>query len=177
MTAPAVLGVSLGASIFGSIYKAKGEKDLAESKAKTYEYQAGVAEVNKDIALQNRDYAFQVGESEAVAYGLKAQRRAGQLKAAQGASGIDIGSESSVAVREGQKATTRLDLATIRSNAARVAYGYESEAVQYENQAELYRRGAKDTRKAGRTSATASLISGVSSVADKWGKASSVGLI
>lgn len=176
MTSPVIASASLGSSIFGGILSAKGKSDEYTSAAKQYDYQAGIALVNRDIALQNENYAYRAGESDALAYGLKAAKRAGEIKAGQGASGIDVGSESSVAVRKGQQEIAKLDLVTIRANAARTAYGYKADAVQYANQADLYKLAASDTRKAGKTAVLGSLVSTASSVSDKWLKGKTVGL-
>ena len=70
-----------------------------------------------------------------------------------------------------------MDLATIRNNAARKAYGYTVEAAQDTAQAGLYTMAGVNAKQAADIKATGSLISGVTGVADKWLQASSMGLV
>jgi Tfp pilus assembly protein FimV len=137
-------------------------------------YQAGVANLNSQIALQNRDYALSTGETEAKRYGMQAAQRMGAIRAGIGASGIDIGSGSKADVQTSQQAVSRIDLDQIRNNAARKAYGFEVEATQDTAQANLYTKAASDAKSAGEIKALGSLISGAASVADKWYQGSSV---
>jgi hypothetical protein len=133
-----------------------------------YQYQAGVAETNQKIALQNRDYALNAGETEAVRYGMGAAQRGAQIKTGMSASGMDIGSGSKADVQSSQQVVSGMDLGQIRNNAARKAYGYEVEAAQNTAQAGLYTRAASDAESAGGIKALGSLVSGAGSVADKW---------
>jgi hypothetical protein len=177
MTSPtAIAGVGMGASAGGSLLGFLGAKQEGAAQSQMYQYQGGIAQLNKKIALQNADYAREVGEQESVRYGMKARFAEGKTKAAQGASGIDLGSGSSVDVRTSQHDIAQMDLATIRNNAARKAYGYEVEGVQDEAQSNLYGMAASNAEKAGNIKAMGSLISGVSSVSSKWLQGQSVGI-
>jgi len=145
-----------------------------QAQSRQLQYQAGVAELNRKIALQNADYAQAVGETDAVRYGMQAAHRMGAIRAGIGASGIDIGSGSKAAVQDSQQFVTTMDLAQIRSNAARKAYGFDVEATQDAAQAGLYTAAAADAKSAGEIKALGSLVSGVGSVADKWYQGNSV---
>lgn len=160
------------ASAGGGILSAVGAARSGAAGAQMYRYQAGMARFNRDIARGNADYAITSGETEASLYGLKAGQRAGAIKAAQGASGIDVGSGSSESVRESQAYVTGLDQRQIRENAARKAYGFEIEAAGDETQAGLYDAAAKNTKSASRLAVASSLLSGASGVASKWLQAS-----
>lgn len=166
----------MGSSIAGSALNAFGAEQSGQAASQMYQYQSAVALMNQKIALQNRDYALSTGESQARQYGMSAAQRMGSIKAAQGASGIDIGSGSSVDVRSSQRLATNIDLNTIRTNAARTAYGYEVEATQDTAQSKLYGMASTDAAEAGHIKALGSLISGAGSVADKWLQAGQYGL-
>ena len=159
---------SMGMSAVGSGINAFGAIQSGAAQSRMYQYQAGVAETNQKIALQNRDYALNVGETEAVRYGMGAAQRGAQLKTGMSASGMDIGSGSKADVQSSLKTVSGMDLGQIRNNAARKAYGYEVEAAQNTAQAGLYTRAASDAESAGGIKAFGSLVSGAGSVADKW---------
>jgi hypothetical protein len=159
---------SMAASAGGSILGASGASRQGEAQAQAYAYQAGVAEMRKKIALQNRDYSLATGETEAQSFGLRARNTMGKIEAAQAASGMDVGSGSTVEVRKGQQKVTDLDMAQIRNNAARKAYGYMVDAETEGAQAEMYRTAESNTRDAIPYNVASSLLSGATSVSSKW---------
>lgn len=178
MASPGVIaGVGAGANIGGSILSFIGAKREGAATAATYNYQAGIADLNRKIALQNEDYAVTTGDREASNYGIKARQQMGAIRAHQAASGLDVGQGSTVDVQESQEAASKIDIAQIRANAARKAYGYATEAAADEAQANLYRMSASNAKQAGNIKALGSLISGAASVSDKWLQAKSVGLL
>ena len=169
MASPGVLaGVGAGAQAGGSLLSYFGAKQEGAAQAGMYQYQAGIAQLNQKIALQNRDYSLATGEQQAAEEGMKQRAIAGKTKAAQGASGIDVGSGSSVDVQTSEAKIAGIDLATIRDNAARKAYGYSVEATQDDAQAGLDKLAAADVTQASKTKMLGSLISGAGGVADKW---------
>ncbi len=177
MASPAAVGgVGIAAAIGGSLLSASGEKQKAAATSQMYTYQAGIADLNRRIAIDNRDYAIYAGGEAAKRFGMKSAQEAGSIKAKQGASGVDVGGGSSVAVQAGQKTVSDLDMATIRNNAARKAYGYEEEAAVDTQQGQLYRAASSNSLEAGNIAAMGSLISGVSSVSSKWLQGNQVGL-
>lgn len=176
MTPTNIGGAGIGASVAGTILSAFGAGQSGKAQERMLQYQAGVAQLQKQIALQNRDYELNVGETEAAKYGMGSRFLRGKILSAQGASGIDVGSGSAVDVRAGQKEVSDIDMATIRNNAARKAYGYEVEAATDEAQSGLYTRAAADVKKATGVNIASSLLSGVSSVSSKWLQGNTVGL-
>ena len=57
--------------------------------SKQSKYQAGVADINKEIAKANAIYSRDVGEVEAQQAGMKAHSDMGEMIAQQGASGLE----------------------------------------------------------------------------------------
>lgn len=168
--------VAIGSTVAGSIAGGAGALQSGSAKAGMYTYQSGVAAANQKIALANADYVREAGEKEALSYGMKARFQQGKIVATQGASGLDVNSGSAQDVQAGQRTVTGMDLATIRENAARKAYGYDVEASKYGAESGAYTMAASDAKSAGRLGAITSLLSGVSSVASKWTQGQSVGL-
>lgn len=166
--ASGMAALSIGTTILGGATAAAGAKQKAAAQSQMYTYQAGIADLNRRIALDNRDYAIYSGGEEAKRYGMKSAQAAGSIKAKQGASGIDVGSGSSVDVQKSQKQVSDLDTATIRNNAARKAYGYQVEAESDKMQTEMYQSASANSLEAGNYAVASSLISTASSVSDKW---------
>lgn len=164
------------ASVGGGILSAIGAAKGGGAKADQLAYQAGIADVRSKIALQNRDFALQQGDSENFRYGMKARAEAGRIKVAQAGSGFDIGSGSAKRVREGQRLITEIDEATIANNTARKAYGYAVDAEVEAEQARMLRKGESDTRAAIPMNVASSLLSAATSVASKWSQASTLGI-
>lgn len=177
MADPATIGtIGMAANIGGSILGAVGEKKKAQATSQMYTYQAGIADLNRRISENNRDYAITAGGEEAKRFGMKAAQTRGSIIAKQGASGVDVGSGSAKEVQKGFQKVTDLDMATIRNNAARKAWGYQMEAETAKKQTEMYNAASSNSLEAGNIAAMGSLISGVSSVSSKWLQGKSVGL-
>lgn len=168
--------ISIGASIVGTGLSMFGAQRQAQSTSQMYSYQAAIAAFNKQIDLQNRDFALAQGETQAGQIGMRGAQRYGQIRAAQGASGFDVGSGSNVAVRDSQRMVTQMDEQQIRRNAAQVAYGYEMKAEGEGLQSDLYSHASSDALSAGRLNVMSSLVSGIGSVSSKWMQGSMTGL-
>lgn len=197
--------------IQGAMLKTVGQAYGEEVQAQQYgyqasveDYQAGVAEVNRQIAMQNADYSREVGEVQADQEGLKVAAGVAQAKVAQGSSGIDINSGSSVNVRQSMISLGQYGQQVIRANAAKVAYNYDVEATMDSAQRDLHTYAAGEDRtqqanaltavnltmsaipleesafslagKAGDIAAAGSLVGAAGSVASKWTQGSTMGL-
>lgn len=175
MAAP-IGALSLGTSVAGGILGAVGASRTAEANAQMYGYQAQVARINAQIDKQNADYARNVGEQNAQIAGLKGAQQFGQIRAAEGASGLDVNSGSNAEVQASQRKITQMDVNTIRSNAAKTAYDYEVKSVNDLNQAGLYDAAASNAKAAGSINVAASLIGAAGTVATRWQAGAQSGL-
>lgn len=168
--------IGIGASIAGGITAAEGAKTTAAAQQQTYNYQAGVAQINSAIDLQNADWARNQGDAEAMQYGMKEGQTLANIKTAQAASGIDVNSGSAVDVRSSARTVGAIDTAQIRSNAAKVAYDYDVKSTSDLNQSTLDIMGGQNAIVAGDIAATTSILGSVSSVASKWTQGQQAGL-
>lgn len=168
MAPPMLMAAGTGASILGGILGAGGAMQTSSAAKQMGMFQAGVAQLNAQIARQNAAYAQFSGDVQAQRYGMGARARMGEITAGQSASGLDIGSGSAKDVRAGAKLVSDMDMAQIRANAAKTAYDYEIQAKTHELEAVGSAMGAGFAGKAGRINAATSIIGGASSVADKW---------
>ena len=177
MANPALALASMGTSILGGILGASGASAAGSSASQLGMYQAGIAMQNAAIARQNATYASAEGEQSAAKYGMGARQRAGEIVAAQSASGLDVGSGSNKLVQESQHLVSSMDMAQIRANAAKAAFDYNTQAGAFSQEAMLDVMGANNAKAASRTNALASIVGSASSVAEKWMKASEVGML
>lgn len=149
---PATLTIaSMGASALGSIAQGRAASNSAK-------YNAAVAANNAIIADQNAKWASQEGNAKVSAQGIRNAQNMGTLKANQGASGVTVGTGSNAEVQASQAAIGQLDAMTIRSNAAREAYGYLTQSNSFKAQEQLDRSQAKYAKQAGYLGAANSLL-------------------
>lgn len=146
-TAAVILGV--GATAFGKLEGGMFAGQVADNNAK--------------IAGQNAEYSAEAGEEQAAITSRKGAAEAGQLKASQGASGVDVNSGSSVDTQVGERETNLLDTLTVRNNAALATYGYKTQQANFKAQ-------AGQDREAGIIDAASTLLGGASSI--NWGTGS-----
>lgn len=175
MAAPLAIG-SMVATAVGGITSAFGAIQGGGAEAAMYNYRAGVAQLNRQIAQQNAEYEVKAGEVQAQEVGMKTRYEVGRIRAAQGASGLDVNKGSAADVRISQEEIGEEDQATTRANAARRAYGYEVEGMGYQAESRLDVAAGEQARTSGYIKAASSLLGGASSVADKWYQGRSVGL-
>lgn len=166
----------MAASAGGGILGAMGNMQAGSAQSSMYQYQAGVAGVNAQIAKQNADYALATGEAQAGIKGMEWRSKIGETIARMGASGVAVGQGSSKDVIDSEHMLSRIDQGTIRNNAARQAYGYDINAEQYKSQIGMYNQAADNASKAGGIAAFGSILGGISSVASKWSSGQNSGL-
>lgn len=92
-------------------------------------YESSIANTNAAIASVQARQTLETGDIEASRENLKTQQAIGSERAAQGASGVDVASGSSALTRIGTAGVGAIDELTIRNNAARQAWGYQTQAL------------------------------------------------
>ena len=119
----------------GSYYAAKGQKMQLR-------LQARMAELNAKMAdSQARDALMQGQRAEQAVRMQGAQVKSAQ-RVAMGASGVDLSSETSVALQTSTEFLSELDANTVKANALRAAWGHRMNAVNYRGQAIMGRAQA-----------------------------------
>ena len=154
----------------GTAISGVGQYEAGQARSQAAAYQAQVAANNAEIARRNATMDIQSGETAAVNQGLKTAQRVGQEKATQGASGLDVNSGSAVAVRAGTAQVGMLDALTIRSNAAKKAYGEQVQATSDTAQSQLLSAESSQAATAGEIGAAGTLLSGASTVGANYTK-------
>lgn len=156
------------AAVAGAAVNAYGAYSADKAAAHNAAYQSQVARNNAAIARQNVAWVAQAGEAKVAAEGMRTRAAVGAIKAAQGAGGIDVNTGSAASVRASRGEIGALDAMTIRSNAAREAYGYETAATSDIAQAGLYSAESSQASAAAPWAALGTFLSGASSVGGKY---------
>lgn len=176
LEAATVATIGMGASVLSGALGAVGSIMGGQAKSSMYQYQAGVSRVNQEIARRNAEYARYTGEFEAQRSGMKSRYELGQARVIQSGRGLDINFGSPAAVQESMTKIGQQEQTTIRSTAARRAYGFEVEGEKARTAASMYGRAAKNEEIAGYIGAASSVLGGASSVSSKWMQAGDLGI-
>ena len=140
--------------VIASTAMAAGSVIQAYDQYQSGEYQEDVASENARIAKLQAKQARTLGGMEEDRYRRSLAILQGKQRAAAGASGRDITGGGTVGDLLSQTSGVgELDALTIRSNAAREAWGFNSQAVNYKAQGKMAQR-------AGRLGAVSTLLTG-----------------
>lgn len=164
----ALAAVSLGSAVGGTLLNMTGARASSDAQAQAANYQAAVARNNQVIAQQYADRSITAGMSKAELQDYKTRQMLGTAKATQAASGVDVNSGSPLDVRRSIAEVGELDKETIMFNAQNEAFGYKVRAAGFGADADLGKMKADAAVTAGDYAVASSLISGASSVSDKW---------
>ncbi len=168
--------LGIGSTIGGGLSSAIGSLMGGTAQQQYYDYQAGVARMNAQIAEQNASYAINVGEAQAQQEGLAGGQRMGKIIAGQAASGLDVNTGSNKQVQQSQVGLERLSQVGIRSTAAKTAYNYEVEAAGLSAQAAADVQAGKNAKTAGMIGAVSSILGSATSVSSEWLKGQQLNL-
>lgn len=146
--------VGIASALAGTAVSMSGAKYQAEASANMYNYKAQVAE-------QNARYETTLGENKAQSEALKNRAQGGMIRAAQGAGNLNVNTGSAALVQQSEEKLGQFGEATVRSDAARRAYNFETESV-------MDTASAENAKTEGDYKMASSLLSGVGSVSDKW---------
>jgi hypothetical protein len=152
-------GAGMAGGAMGAYKSAAGQKAALN-------YQASVADNNAKIADQQAQFALLNGEQEEQAQRLKTAATMADQKAVAAANGVDIGSATPIELMASTKLIGDKDALTIRDNAARQAWGFQTQATGMRNEAAADRATASSMNPW--MSAAGSLLTSAGGVADRW---------
>jgi len=162
-----VAAIAVAAS---AVVGAAGAARAGDASQKQGEFQAQVSRNNAIIAEQNADYAVRAGQAKAAQESMQGAAKIGRIRAAIGASGVDVNTGSAADVQESQAVQSSLDVETIMHNAQLEAYGYRTQGKSFEAQAILDKAAGDEAKSAGNIAALGTLIGGAGSAAATWTK-------
>lgn len=140
-------GLGAVTSAYGAYQQGQAQGAAMEAQAKIYEAQA--ADSQRRASREERLMREQ------------GARIKGRQRAVLGASGINLSTGSPMDVIADTQRSIEMDAWTIRENAGRESWGYQS-------QASVSKAGASNARQAGYFGAGSNLLTGAGMVADKW---------
>lgn len=176
LSAATLSQIGTGATVLGGVTGAVSKLFGGKAQSDMYQYQAGMAEINRQIKVRDAAYTRHAGELDAQRVGMKERFEEGQTKVLQSGRGLDVNTGSPADVRESMGDIGRQDQATIRASAARKAYGFDVEAEKYAAQGSMMRTAAKKAKTSAGIEAMGSLLGAATGVASKWLDASRVGI-
>lgn len=148
-------------SAFGNIFTGLTEQGAANAQKR-------IARQNADVAERNADLTMAAAEGQEERLGMRSRAVAGAIKAHQGASGVRIDSGSSRDVRDSQRALGLFDAMTLKSNAARDAFGFKVKAKEFRDQAAVAKAKSNNAMIGASINALSSLLGGASSASSAY---------
>lgn len=145
------------------IFTAGSNARAAQSLAN---YQANVAEQNAALAELRAVDAESRGSLDAQTLATRAAGLIGRQRAATAANGVVLNEGSPQAIRESTEAMRDADIATIKNNAARAAWGHRMEEANYRTSAAAQRAQASAISPS--AAGVTSLLTGAGDVSAKW---------
>jgi len=161
-------GTSLLSGILGGNATAAAQKQQAQANVSMDMYQAAVATQNQQIEKQNAGFALQQGEEQQTISGQATRATVGRIRAAQGASGLDINKGTMPLVPASARTIGQEEQSQIRQNADTAAYAYDVSAWQYGAQSQLDTTAAFNTAAAEPLETEATFLGTAASVSSKW---------
>jgi hypothetical protein len=166
----------MAATAAGGIIGGLGAESSGQSQQAMYNYKAGVAQLNKQIADQNASWAVQSGGIQAEEKGLQSGQAIAETKVAQSGSNLDVNSGSPAAVRKTQTDVAQFDQNVIKWDAAKTAWGYEAKAAGDTAEANLDIMAGETAKTAGDIGMVTSFLNAGASVASKWSQGKTAGM-
>jgi len=169
LTAVQLGWASLGLSAVGAVSSAMGQYQQGKAQAASAQYQAAVARNNQILAQRKADDARKRGELESHQQDIRTRLLQDKITAAGAGHGV-LYTGALLKEVESAGALGKLDALTIQSNAEREALGFESQGMNFEAEARLGDFTAGSIKSNLPFQVGATLLSGFSTVADKWSK-------
>lgn len=154
--------IAIGAAVAGTVINVVGQKKAAnaarragEANQRAAESQAELADYNAAVAdLQAKDAIARGAEDES-RFRQGVRLLIGSQRSAIAASNVDVGFGSAVDTQADAAMLGELDALTVRTNAAREAWGYNVQAQDLRKRAEIARKEGVMFEETGRAQASA----------------------
>lgn len=150
-----------GVSAYGAVQQGKAAEGQAD-------YQAAVGRNNAIIAERQARDAEERGAAEETAQRRQTAALMGKQKAGMAANGLDLSSGSPLDILGDTAQFGELDALTVRSNAAREAYGYRNQGAQFTSDAAAQKIAGKNAKSASYISAGSTILTSASQMGGNW---------
>jgi hypothetical protein len=162
--------ISTVATIASTAIAAYGAYSSAQAQKRQAEYNAQVAQRNKEISEWQAQDTLLRGEKEAQKAQHKAARIASEQLSAFAKNNISVNSSGVQDTIYNTETIGEIEGLNIRDNAGRDAFNYRQQAYNYGQQSQFLKSAADNYGRSSYLNAYSSLLSGVGTVADKWYK-------
>lgn len=166
--ATALTAASLGLSALGGVTAAIGQYQQGQAARKQAAYQAAVARNNALISERQAQDALDRGKVDEQNQRDKTSLLIGRARNQLAGSGFDLQDDTSLSLLSDTRAAGELDALTIRTNAARDAYGYRVRGMNFDAQAGLDEASGAAAAQAGTFGAVSTLLTTAGTVASRW---------
>lgn len=156
-------GLGAGVSAIGAVQQGQAQKQAAD-------YQAAVDRNNAILSQRQARDALERGQADQQAAMRKTADALGRARASYASRGVEGNFGSPLDVMGDMAQFGALDTSTIRGNSERQALGFEAQAANSNASASLRTMQGENAATAGVIGGMGSLLSGASSVAEKWYK-------
>jgi hypothetical protein len=156
----------MGLSLVSTLVGAAGQMQQANAASNAAKYNSQVADMNAKIESRRAQDALERGKIDEQNKRREVSQVKGQQIAGMSANGVDVGFGSSLDTLVDTATFGELDALTVRSNAAREAYGHDVAAVNKKADSQLFQAEAKSAKTGGYLSAIGTLVGGAG---DAWG--------
>lgn len=153
-----------GLSAWGQWRAGKEAKKVGEAQRDAAESSAGLSDYNANVAELQAADAVDRGEEAEQQYRSTIRRTVATQRVGFAASNIDVGFGSALDVQADVAYLGELDALTIRTNAAREAWGYQVQAQDNRLRGDIQRREGVMLEAAGRSNQTAARLGAVGTV-------------
>ena len=149
----AAIGVTTAISAYGQHKAGAAAKDVGESQAQQQEFNAKVADLNAEDALQR-------GVDSEQRFRTSVRGLIGAQRAGFAGQGVEVGKGSAADVQADAAYLGELDARTLRHNSEREAWGFQVEATDRRMAADVARRGGQAQATAGNIAAFGTVVGG-----------------
>jgi hypothetical protein len=163
-----ILGIV--STVASTVVSATGAMAAAESEANMFKYQQEVANMNAQIAEDNAKRARDVAQVNQQDQDNQAAAFLGEQLAIQSASGVDLGSRSSLGSRKASRAVARRDALNVIQAGELNAYNSLTDKVNFDAQAAQAGMAADNALLKGRINMMTSLVGATKGFASQLGR-------
>jgi len=158
-------GVGTGVSAYGQIQSGRAARRAGQAQRRASESEAELADYNASVAdLQAQDAIERGAESEG-RFRQQIRGTIGAQRAGFAGGNVDVGYGSAVDVQADAAFLGELDALTIRTNAAREAWGYKVQGADLRRRADIARKEGVYLEAAGRQQQSAAYLGAAGTIA------------
>lgn len=163
-----VEGASLALAATSTAIGGYGMVKQGQSANKQAQYSATISRRNAVMAERAAVDALDKGTRDEASIRMQYKQLKGRQRAAFAANGVVVDQGSALDIVMDTVALGEYDAITTRNNAAKEAFNLREQGDQFNSQAWMQTLAGRDAQTAGYIGAGSTLLSGASTVADKW---------